>query len=88
MPAILTHDLFARGVIDDVRSVMPLSTGDERDAFRLGSQGPDPLFFLVIDPLMRRYAPLGDVMHEARPARLLVSAASRRRATASSRLPR
>ena len=73
MPAILTHDLFARGVIDDVRSVLPLSTGGERDAFRLGSQGPDPLFFLVIDPLMRRYSPLGDAMHEARPARLLVS---------------
>ena len=73
MPAILTHDLFARGVIDDVRSVLPLATGGERDAFRLGSQGPDPLFFLVIDPLMRRYSPLGDAMHEARPARLLVS---------------
>ena len=32
MPAILTHDLFARGVIDDVRSVLPLSTGGELES--------------------------------------------------------
>ena len=73
MPAIITHDLFAQGVIDDVRTILPLSTADERDAFLLGSQGPDPLFFLVADPLMRRFAPMGDTMHHSRPARLLVS---------------
>jgi len=73
VPAIITHDLFAQGVIDDVRTILPLSTADERDAFLLGSQGPDPLFFLVADPLMRRFASMGDTMHHSRPARLLVS---------------
>lgn len=73
MPAIITHDLFAQGVIDDIRTVLPLSTSDERDAFLLGSQGPDPFFFLVADPFMRRFAPMGNTMHRSRPDRLLVS---------------
>ena len=73
MPAIITHDLFAQGVIDDVRTILPLSTADERDAFLLGSQGPDPLFFLVADPFMRRLASMGDTMHRSQPDRLLVS---------------
>jgi hypothetical protein len=73
VPAIITHDLFAQGVIDDVSTVVPLSTADERDAFLLGSQGPDPLFFLVADPFTRLFAPMGDTMHRSRPDRLLVS---------------
>ena len=73
MPAILTHDLFGRDVMDDASDLLGFRTRDEKDAFLLGNQGPDPLFYLVIDPLMRKWSPLGNVMHAARPARLLVA---------------
>lgn len=73
MPAILTHDFFGKGVVDDAADLMGFSTVDERDAFLLGNQGPDPLFYLVIDPLMRKWSPLGNIMHDARPAPLLLA---------------
>lgn len=71
MPAILTHDFFAR----DVLAVEPETIGgsiDERDAFLLGSQGPDPLFFLSMTPKLNRFHELGHVMHNEKPAELLV----------------
>ena len=66
MPAILTHDLFGRESLDEVRDLLGFRTDDETDAFLLGNQGPDPLFYLVIDPLMRKWSPLGSAMHAAR----------------------
>lgn len=71
MPAILTHHLFGEGVIDDALDLLGLRTADEKDAFLLGNQGPDPLFYLFADPLMKKWLPLGHVMHDARPAALL-----------------
>lgn len=73
MPAILTHDLFGRESLDEVRDLLGFRTDDETDAFLLGNQGPDPLFYLVIDPLMRKWSPLGNAMHAARPALLLLA---------------
>ena len=73
MPAILTHDLFGRDVMDEASDLLGFRTRDEKDAFLLGNQGPDPLFYLVIDPLMHKWSPLGNVMHDARPAKLLVA---------------
>lgn len=71
MPAILTHDFFGRGVVDDATDLLGFRSLDEKEAFLLGNQGPDPLFYLVVDPLMRKWVPLARVMHEARPAALL-----------------
>lgn len=71
MPAILTHNLFGEGVSDDALDLLGLRSTDERDAFILGNQGPDPLFYLVVDPLMSKWSPLGSVMHSSRPAQLL-----------------
>ncbi len=71
MPAILTHDFFGKSVVDDVSRLRSFATEDERCAFLLGNQGPDPLFYLCIDPLMSKWEPLGNVMHAARPARLI-----------------
>lgn len=73
MPAILTHDFFGRGVLDDVTDLLNLRTPAERDAFLLGNQGPDPLFYLRIDPLMHKWSSLGNAMHETGAARLLLS---------------
>lgn len=73
MPAILTHDLFGRGVLEDVTDLLGLRSVGERDAFLLGNQGPDPLFYLRIDPLMHKWSPLGGALHECDPAALLVA---------------
>lgn len=73
MPAILTHDFFGQSVLDDVSKLMGFATEDEKRAFLLGNQGPDPLFYLCIDPLMHKWEPLGNVMHHDRPACLLLA---------------
>lgn len=73
MPAILTHDLFGRGVLDDVSDLLGFGSRDEQDAFLLGNQGPDPLFYIVVDPLMHKWAQLGHIMHKARPASLFAA---------------
>lgn len=73
MPAILSHDLFGRGVLEDVTKLLGLRSHDERDAFLLGNQGPDPLFYLVVDPLMHKWSPLGSDMHDGSPAELLLA---------------
>lgn len=71
MPAVLTHDFFGRDAYGIVASLLGFSTDDERDAFQLGNQGPDPLFYLVVDPRMGKHDRVGDLMHHSRPARLL-----------------
>lgn len=73
MPAIVTHDLFGRAVADDVADLMNFRSVDERDAYLLGNQGPDPLFYLVAHPLMAKWSKLGNTMHDASPAPLLVA---------------
>lgn len=72
MPAILTHDFFGKGVLDDVSHLLGFRSPDEKDAFLLGNQGPDPLFYLTVDPLMRKWEHLGHIMHDVRPASLLL----------------
>lgn len=73
MPAILTHDFFARDAKDEVSSQVRLLSRDAHDAFMLGNQGPDPLFYLVIEPRISKQSRVGNLMHHARPAKLLLS---------------
>ena len=73
MPAILTHDFFGRDAADTVSSQVNLISKDAHDAFMLGNQGPDPLFYLVIEPRISKASRVGDLMHHARPAKLLLS---------------
>ncbi len=73
MPAILTHDFFARDVADRAKAELPLATLDESDAFLLGGQGPDPLFYIAYYPLMAKWAEVAHIMHSKRPARLLAA---------------
>ena len=73
MPAILTHDFFGRSVLEDVSSLLKVRSTAERDAFLLGNQGPDPLFYLVIDPLMHKWGPLGNALHDASGATVLLA---------------
>lgn len=72
MPAIIAHDTFGREVYD---RHYPLIGGsrDEADAFLLGNQGPDPLFFAVLSPGLYAHSRLGSTMHSHKPAELLAA---------------
>ena len=70
MPGIFTHYAFALDVekrVDDLAGCTP----DERDAFRLGSQGPDPLFFAAAGFANPAFLTLGTKMHKEQTDRLL-----------------
>ena len=71
MPAIITHNCFG----EDAMASFPDVCGNSRaecDAFLLGNQGPDPLFF-VPGPAPRGLRRLARAMHKQRPAHLLLS---------------
>lgn len=72
MPALITHDFFGRDAYDAMRAVIG-EDPDARDAFLLGNQGPDPLFYLVAAPRMRPFFGLGSAMHRIDPAPLLLA---------------
>lgn len=70
MPAIMTHDFFGKDVYAAHAELVGTSR-DERDAFLLGNQGPDPLFYLVLTLRMRPFFSLGSTMHHLNPSKLL-----------------
>lgn len=70
MPAVITHDRFGREALKHPATSF-VATKDERDAFLLGNQGPDPLFYSVISPSLATYHALGSLMHDKKPAELL-----------------
>ena len=47
MPSLITHDFFGRDVYDRLFGTIGGSR-DEAEAFLLGNQGPDPLFYAVV----------------------------------------
>lgn len=73
MPAMLTHDFFGRDAYARAMDVTDLYTPDERDAFLLGNQGPDPLFYLMLLPPLKVFERLGSDMHHVAPDPLLLS---------------
>lgn len=71
MPAIVTHYCFGEDALD----ILPRVCGDSRDecdAFLLGNQGPDPLFFLP-GPAPFGTISLARQMHSEKPAELLAA---------------
>lgn len=72
MPAIITHHLFGQDVYNDLYSLVGGSR-DEADAFLLGNQGPDPLFYAFLSPSLRKHNHLGNTMHIQKPASLLAA---------------
>ena len=76
MPALITHDFFGRSMLRDTLEDGPLAglvgdSRDERDAFLLGNQGPDPLFYAAAVPWLARFRSVGSQMHDEKPAELL-----------------
>lgn len=74
MPAIITHDQFGREALEKAASTV-VSTKQEKEAFLLGNQGPDPLFYCVANPTTAKYHALGSKMHHEDPSALIYSMA-------------
>lgn len=72
MPALITHDFFGRDVYDRLYTFIGGSR-DEAEAFLLGNQGPDPLFYTVLSPRLREHSRLGSTMHNKKPSELLAA---------------
>lgn len=70
MPAILTHDFFGKDVYAELFETIGGSK-DESDAFLLGNQGPDPLFYSFANPRLQAFGRLGSIMHAEKPSELL-----------------
>lgn len=68
MPALITHRLFGEESIERLAEGV-ISSDEERCAFLLGNQGPDPFFFRVRTPHMRDCMHLAQVMHRSRMSR-------------------
>jgi hypothetical protein len=62
MPAILSHHLFGRSVLLASKG-KAYTSRDERDAFLLGNQGPDPLYYGTLSPHVVGIKTLGARMH-------------------------
>lgn len=70
MPAVITHEIFGRQLYERLREAIG-SSEEERDAFLLGNQGPDVLFFSAPDPTLAKAWGLGSTMHRRSGAELL-----------------
>lgn len=70
MPNLITHDILGRDVYDKQFQFIGGSR-DEADAFLLGCQGPDPLFFAALTPTFYNYRNLGTTMHSRKPTELI-----------------
>ncbi|MGI6755686.1 MAG: zinc dependent phospholipase C family protein [Atopobiaceae bacterium] len=74
MPAILTHDFFGQDAFGAALEVADMMTPPERDAFLLGNQGPDPFFYLALDPIFGTpFKQVGQRMHHENPSGMLTA---------------
>lgn len=65
MPALMTHHLFGEESIERLPKGI-IETDEDRAAFLLANQGPDPFFFRVRTPHVRECLKLAQVMHRSR----------------------
>lgn len=68
MPALITHHLFGEESIDRLPQGV-ITSDEERIAFILGNQGPDPFFFHMLTPRISDCTSLAQVMHRSRMSR-------------------
>lgn len=68
MPALITHHLFGEESIDRLPQGV-IASDEERIAFILGNQGPDPFFFHMLTPRISDCMLLAQAMHRSRMSR-------------------
>jgi len=62
MPAAIAHELFGEDILAQLGE-KPYPTRDEQDAFLLGNQGPDPLFYLFVRSSNIEARRMGSTLH-------------------------
>lgn len=72
MPALITHHLFGEESIERLPQGV-IASDEERIAYILGNQGPDPFFFRVRTPRIKTCMHLAQVMHRSRMSRQFAS---------------
>ncbi len=72
MPAALTHHLFGQEIYERRFEVIGCGK-DAYEAFLVGCQGPDPLFYSVMDPTLTSVWKMAQRMHRSDPVPLLTS---------------
>lgn len=72
MPSLITHDYFGREFLSRNQETSTWIT-DQKDAYLLGNQGPDPFFYAVITPRFYHYTGIGSLLHAQKPTEFLVS---------------
>ena len=72
MPAVITHDLFGKDVYDELHGAQERPY-EEYEAFLLGNQGPDVLYFCALSPTLADAAKLGSQMHRCDPTSLIAA---------------
>lgn len=70
MPAIITHNQFGLDALNKPAFAF-IETQQQKNAFLLGNQGPDPLFYCVANPATAKYHALGGRMHHETPSVLM-----------------
>lgn len=68
MPALITHRLFGEKAADRLPEGI-ITSDEERIAFLIANQGPDPFFFHVRTPRLKDCMKLGQRMHASRMTR-------------------
>lgn len=72
MPAMVSHDTFGSEAYEMLSETVGTSK-ECVEAFLLGNQGPDPLFYLVMDPTISEWSELGYTMHRERTDKVLAA---------------
>lgn len=72
MPAIITHDLFGEAVYEGDAYFIGIDP-EQRFAFLLGNQGPDPLFYARANPSISEFSALGSIMHSRDTDKILMA---------------
>ena len=72
MPAIITHDLFGEAVYEGDAYFIGIDP-EQRFAFLLGNQGPDPLFYARANPSISEFSSLGSIMHSQDTDKILMA---------------
>lgn len=76
MPAIITHDQFGKSALERGLAAPFAADLRQREAFLLGNQGPDPLFYCVANPALIEFRSLGSRMHREKPSALIAALAA------------
>lgn len=74
MPSLIVHDLFGRDLNDRLPDLV--EGGDTLDAFLLGNQGPDVIFYARAVPSLRAWKRFGSDMHRQKTAELIAGLAA------------